>query len=180
MNIDSAIRIVHALASSTPQLDIPNWDSWPRIATHLLHDDWRWPALTELAAMDGPSGGQEAVLEAVTRLAQQTQSHLRPAMNIWDIAAQLTACLWKQDDYDVHDAVARLDGLWSVVPHSNMKQGLRPEGVDIIGEGVGLWAGFVHADLTAQAEQVLTRALQLIPAVPFSLPVCRAILDGFR
>lgn len=178
MNIDNAARVVHALASSTPHLDMPNWESWPRIAEQLLQDDFRWPALTELAAMDDPSD-QDSDLEAVARLAQQTRSDIGPAMNIWDIAAGLTACIWKQGDYDTGDAVGRLDSLWDIVPHSDREQGSRPKGVNIIGEGVGLWASFAHADVTALAEQVLTQALQLIPPVPFSVSVCHAILDGF-
>jgi hypothetical protein len=177
VNIDSATQIVHALASSTPHLDIPNWESWPRIATQLLKNDYRWPALTELAAVDG-SSDQDAALKAVARLAEQTGRDIGPAVNIWDIAAALTACIWKQGDYDAAGAVARLDNLWDIVP-SDKKQGSRSEGVNIIGQGVALWAGFGHAGVTAEAEQELTRALQLIPPVPFSVPVCHAILDGF-
>ncbi|MDL4772051.1 hypothetical protein QP090_07750 [Actinomadura xylanilytica] len=160
-------------------MDLPYLYSWPRIAARLLQDGCRWPALTELAAIDGPSD-QDAVLEEkVARLAQQTRSGIGPALNIWDIAAGLIACIWKHGDYDAGDAIAHLDSLWSIARHSDMKPGLRPEGVNIIGEGVALWAGFAHVDVTAEAEQVLTRAVPLIPPDPFSAPVCHAVLDGF-
>ena len=180
VNIDSAAQVVYTLAfNRTPYLDIPNWDSWPLIATRLLRDGYRWPALTELADMEGASD-QDAVIDAVARLAQQTRSDVGPAMNVWDIAAGLVAHIWKQGDDAASVAVLHLDRLWDAVPHSDREQGSRSESVKIIGAGVACWASFAHADVTAEAEHILARALKLIPPVPFSVPVCHAILGAFH
>lgn len=44
-----------------------------------------------------------------------------------------------------------------------MTRGARPEGVNVIGEGVALWASLAFVDITEMAERVLSGALRLIP-----------------
>ncbi|WP_157229081.1 hypothetical protein [Nocardia brevicatena] len=179
--LDTA-RVIQSLAAAT--VDEYNYttggvdpDSWPKIASLLPALGCDWPAATDLAAMVGTSQPEPAILDALERLVEQTGRELGdlPALCFWDTVCGLIGRGRRLGLFDEIDAIYRLAGLWWDVrdlprPYS--------QGMQIIGEGLGLTYMLAEQDVRGEATALLAEADQLIPADAVTGPLCEAVLDA--
>ncbi|MGI5329326.1 hypothetical protein [Actinomadura nitritigenes] len=150
-------------------------DSWTEIARILLALGCDWPAVTDLAAM--PVTSQAAVLDAVKRLAEQTEREMGdlPALDFWDTVCGLVARAWRLGVFDEIDAMYRMDGLWWRIRPLDRS---RSQGLQIIWRGMGFKEMHDHLDVSEEAITLLIEADRLIPADSVNGPLCKAVLDA--